>query len=249
MSALYDTIGLNYASGRRTDPRIAKEIHAHLGRAKTVLNVGAGSGSYEPTHLKITAVEPSLELIRQRPASDVIVVQAHAEDLPFQGNTFDVALAILIVHHWSNAQKGLSEMRRVTRGKIIIFTFDPLATDFWLSDYLPELGTLDQKQMLSIADFETVLGPVDRINVPIPHDCIDGLLCAYWCRPAAYLEPDVRRSMSSFSKISNVTEGLQRLEDDIQTGEWARKYSRFLDQDSYDFGYHLVVTRDANQCR
>jgi SAM-dependent methyltransferase len=242
MRALYDTIGGDYSSLRRPDARIAKAIHAHLKGAAIVLNVGAGAGSYEPAHLKVIAVEPSFAMIRQRPDSNALVVQAVAEDLPFEDKSFDASLAILTVHHWSDVRQGLREMRRVTRGKIIILTFDPAASNFWLLDYLPELGTLDQKQMPGLSDFEAVLGPVQRIVVPIPHDCTDGILCAYWRRPAAYLDPKVRRSISSFWKIGDVTGPLRRLEDDLRSGEWERKYARFLNQDSFDFGYHLVVT-------
>jgi len=241
-SALYDTIGIDYSALRRPDPRIAAAIHAHLEGAASVLNVGAGAGSYEPTHLKVTAVEPSAAMIEQRPDGDAVVVQAAAEDLPFADKSFDASMAILTVHHWNDVGKGLREMRRVTRGKIIILTCDPRASNFWLLDYLPELGTLDQQQMPGMADFEAVLGPVQRIAVPIPHDCTDGMLCAYWRRPHAYLEPKVRRSMSSFWRIGDVTEPLRRLEGDLQSGEWERTYSRFLDQDSCDFGYHLLVT-------
>jgi SAM-dependent methyltransferase len=242
MSVLYDTIGVDYSALRRPDPRIAAAIHAHLDGAASVLNVGAGAGSYEPGHLKVTAVEPSAAMIRQRPPGEAVVVQAAAEDLPFADKSFDASMAILTMHHWSDVRQGLREMRRVTRGKIIILTFDPLASNFWLLDYLPELGTLDQQQMPRMADFEAVLGSVQRIALPIPHDCSDGMLCAYWRRPAAYLDPKVRRSMSSFWKIGDVTEPLQRLKDDLNSGEWERKYARFLDQASCDFGYHLVVT-------
>lgn len=243
MNVLYDTIGVDYANLRRPDPRIAGAIHAHLEGAASVLNVGAGAGSYEPTHLRVIAVEPSAAMIRQRPKDDdVVVVQAAAEDLPFEDKSFDASMAILTVHHWSDVRKGLREMRRVTRGKIIVLTFDPLASNFWLLDYLPALGTLDQRQMPGIADFEAALGPVQRIALPIPHDCTDGMLCAYWRRPAAYLDPKVRRSISSFWKIGNVAEPLRRLENDLQSGEWARKYSHFLDRESCDFGYHLLVT-------
>jgi SAM-dependent methyltransferase len=242
MSALYDTIGVDYSALRRPDPRIAAAIHAHLEDAASILNVGAGAGSYEPTHLKITAVEPSAAMIRQRPESDAVVVQATAEELPFEDKSFDASMAILTVHHWSDVPKGLQEMRRVTRGKIIILTFDPLASTFWLLDYLPELRTLDEQQMPGMSVFEAVLGPVQRIAVPIPHDCTDGMLCAYWRRPAAYLDPKVRRSMSPFWKLGDVTGPLRRLEDDLQTGEWQRRYSHLLDQDSCDWGYRLVVT-------
>jgi SAM-dependent methyltransferase len=242
MSVLYDTIGVDYSALRRPDPRIAVAIHAHLEDAASVLNVGAGAGSYEPGHLNVTAVEPSAAMIQQRPESDAAVVRAAAEDLPFADKSFDASMAILTVHHWSDVRKGLREMRRATRGKIIILTFDPLASNFWLLDYLPELATLDQQQMPSTSDFEAVLGPVQRIAVPIPHDCTDGMLCAYWRRPAAYLDPKVRRSMSSFWKIGDATESLRRLKDDLQSGEWQRKYSRLLDRESCDFGYHLLVT-------
>jgi SAM-dependent methyltransferase len=241
MSALYDTIGVDYSALRRPDPRIAAAIQAHLEGAASILNVGAGAGSYEPTHLKITAVEPSAAMIRQRPESDAVVVQATAEDLPFEDKSFDASMAILTVHHWSDVPKGLQEMRRVTRGKIVILTFDPLASTFWLLDYLPELRILDQQQMPDMAVFEAVLGPVQRIAVPIPHDCTDGMLCAYWRRPAAYLDPKVRRSMSPFWKLGDVTGPLRRLEDDLQSGEWQRRYSHLLDQDSCDWGYRLVV--------
>lgn len=243
MSALYDTIGLDYSALRRPDPRIARAIHAHLAGASSVLNVGAGAGSYEPTHLKVIAVEPSVAMIRQRPESDAVVVQAVAEDLPFEDKSFNASMAILTVHHWSDVRKGLEEMRRVTRGKIVILTFEPVLTNFWLLDYLPELGALDQQQAPRRADFEAVLGPVQRIAVPIPHDCTDGMLCAYWRRPAAYLDPKVRRSISSFWKIGDVTKPLRRLEDDLQSGEWERKYSHLLHLEACDFGYHLLVTR------
>src|SRR5262245_55852310 len=131
MSALYDTIGVHYSAGRRPDPRIAAAIHAHLQGAVSVLNVGAGAGSYEPTHLKVTAVEPSAAMIRQRPKGDAVVVQAAAEDLPFEDKSFDAGMAVLTVHHWSDVRKGLREIRRVTRGKIVILTFDPVVSNFW----------------------------------------------------------------------------------------------------------------------
>ena len=243
MTALYDTIGLDYASLRRPDPRIAQAIHAHLEGAASVLNVGAGAGSYEPSHLKVTAVEPSAAMIRQRPQSDAVVVQAVAEALPFADKSFDASMAILTVHHWGDVRQGLQEMRRVTRGQIVILTFDPVLTNFWLLDYLPELGTLDLRQTPGMADFEAVLGPVQRIAVPIPHDCSDGILCAYRRRPAAYLDPKVRRSISSFWKIGDVTEPLRCLADDLHSGAWERKYAHLLHLEAYDFGYHLLVTR------
>ncbi len=242
-AALYDTIGVGYRRLRRPDPRIAASIHARLGQARTLVNVGAGAGSYEPAGLLVTAVEPSAEMIRQRPQGTAVVVQGVAEDLPFGDGVFDAAMAILTVHHWTDVRRGLREMRRVTRGRIVVLTFDPRISNFWLLDYLPSLASLDSRHMPAMDDFEAALGPVDRIAVPIPHDCVDGMLCAYWRRPAAYLDPEVRRSISSFWKIGDITEPLQRLEDDLGSGAWERRYSRILHKESLDFGYRLVVTR------
>lgn len=241
MNALYDTIGAGYALLRRPDPRIAALIHAQLEGVATVLNVGAGAGSYEPAHLKVTAVEPSLEMIRQRPPGEAVVIQAVAEDLPFEHKSFDAAMAVLTVHHWSDLRKGLSEMRRVTRGPIVILDFDPLVPNFWLLDYLPQLAASDEKRMSRLTDIEEMLGPMRHIPVPIPHDCTDGLLCAYWRRPKAYLDPKVRSAISPFWKIGDITEPLRRLESDLKSGEWERKYSKFLDKEECDFGYRLLV--------
>ena len=242
MSPSYDTIGVDYAELRKPDPRIAARITAALGSAETVLNVGAGAGSYEPAGRRVTAVEPSLEMIRQRPASAAEVVQASAEDLPFEDDSFDASTAILTVHHWSDQAKGLTEMRRVTRGPIVILTYDPAFRGFWLADYIPELVALDEAQMPRMSDYERWLGPVEVSPVPIPHDCRDGFLCAYWRRPAAYLDPRIRAAMSSFWTLGDAAaEGLGRLERDLDSGEWARRYGGLLDLDECDCGYRLVV--------
>lgn len=242
MSALYDTIGLNYADLRRPDSRIAQQIDAVLGDAKTVLNVGAGAGSYEPANRQITAVEPSAEMIDQRPPSSAISVQAGAEKLPFEDNAFDASMAVLTIHHWSDKQAGVAEMRRVTRGKIVFLTFDPALGGFWLFDYFPALVTLDEGQMPKITDYEEWLGPVSVANVPIPHDCTDGFLAGYWRRPAAYLDERVRAAMSSFWALGDVSDGLTRLRNDLQSGEWENRYSDLLDRDTLDCGYRLVET-------
>src|SRR3954470_19464116 len=153
MAARYDSIGINYAALRRPDPRIAAMIHEALGPAMTVLNVGAGTGSYEPVDRQVTAVEPSAEMIARRSPSVPQAIQASAADLPFPDKSFDAAMAILTIHHWPDKRAGLGEMRRVTRGPILLLTFDP-AQRPWLTDYLPELAALDEKQMPSMADYE-----------------------------------------------------------------------------------------------
>jgi SAM-dependent methyltransferase len=241
MTARYDSIGINYAQLRKADPRIAAAIHAALGQAETVLNVGAGAGSYEPVDRQVTAVEPSLEMIRQRSPSAAKVIQASAEDLPFGDDAFDASMAILTVHHWPNKEAGLREMRRVTRERIVLLTFDPSHRP-WLTDYLPELAALDEAQMPAMADYQRLLGgAVKVVPLPVPHDCSDGFLYAYWRRPEMYLDARVRSGSSSFWTIGNAAAGLQRLRQDLEAGEWARRYGELLGQDSYDAGYRLVV--------
>lgn len=240
MGANYDLIGVNYAELRQPDPRIARVIEAALGSARTVLNVGAGTGSYEPAGRSLTAVEPSREMIRQRRPGAAEVVRARADDLPFGDASFDAAMAILTVHHWPDPGAGLREVRRVTRGRIVLLTFDPSHRP-WPTDYLPELAALDEAQMPRLADYERWLGPVRVTPVPVPHDCTDGFLYAYWRRPAAYLDPRVRSGSSSFWAIGDAEDGLQRLRRDLETGEWDRRYAGLLALDEYDAGYRLVV--------
>jgi SAM-dependent methyltransferase len=240
MSAKYDSIGINYALLRKPDPRIAAAIQAALGPGETVLNVGAGTGSYEPADRQVTAVEPSLEMIRQRGHSAAKVIQASAETLPFDDDSFDASMAILTIHHWSDKEAGLREMRRVTRGRIVLLTFDPSHRP-WLTDYLPELAALDEAQMPAMSDYQRWLGAVRLIPVPVPHDCSDGFLYAYWRRPEMYLDARLRSGSSSFSSIAHAETGLQRLRQDLETGEWKRRHAGLLTQDVYDAGYRLVV--------
>lgn len=242
MTSCYDRIGVDYGELRKPDPRIAAMIEAALGGSRTVLNVGAGAGSYEPAGREVTALEPSIGMIRQRPASAAPVVQGRAEQLPFADRSFDASMAILTIHHWSDRAKGLKEMRRVTRGPIVILTYDPAFRGFWLADYIPELVALDEAQMPSLSEYEKGLGPVTVASVPIPHDCTDGFLCAYWRRPRAYLDPRVRAAMSSFWALGDVTEALAALKEDLDGGAWLDRYNGLLTFDALDCGYRLVVT-------
>lgn len=237
----YDTIGLNYANLRKPDPRIGALINDALGPAKTVLNVGAGAGSYEPDDKQVTAVEPSIEMIRQRPATSATVVQGFAEDLPFDDNSFDASMAVLTIHHWMDQAKGLREMRRVTRGNIVILTYDPDFRDFWLLDYIPELIALDEDQMPKLATYKQWLGAVDISAVPIPHDCTDGFLSAYWRRPAAYLDPKIRAAMSPFWALGDIENALQKLAHELESGAWAKRYANLINLDTCDCGYRLVT--------
>jgi ubiquinone/menaquinone biosynthesis C-methylase UbiE len=241
MTAAYDQIGINYARKRQPDPRIATQIRAALGNAQTIINVGAGTGSYEPTDRQVTAVEPSAEMINQRPSTAAPAIQGVAEALPFPDDSFEAAMAILTIHHWQDQAKGLTEMRRVSRGAIVLLTFDASDKSFWLLDYFPELGTLDDTKMPPITAYADWLGPVDIAPVPIPHDCTDGFLGAYWRRPEAYLDPNVRAAMSSFHMIGDLSAGLKCLEADLTSGAWDARNGHLRAQDTLDLGYRLVV--------
>lgn len=240
MTARYDLIGINYAELRKPEPRIAGVIERALGPAQTVLNVGAGTGSYEPADRSVIAVEPSREMIRKRSPSAAAAVLASAERLPFEDGSFDASMAILTIHHWHDKAAGLREMRRVTRGPIVLLTFDPSHRP-WLTDYLPELAALDEKQMPAMSDYGRWLGAVQIAPVMVPHDCSDGFLYAYWRRPAAYLDPYIRSGSSSFWAIGNAEERLQDLRRDLESGAWNRRYGELLTLDEYDAGFRLVV--------
>jgi ubiquinone/menaquinone biosynthesis C-methylase UbiE len=242
MAAKYDSIGLGYADRRIPDRRIAAIIHDALGGARTVLNVGAGTGSYEPVDRAVIAVEPSREMIAQRSHAAAKAIQASADELPFDDDAFDAAMAVLTIHHWPDKAAGLREMRRVTRGRIVLLTYDPSHRP-WLTEYLPKLAELDQAQMPTLTNYDQWLGQVQVTPVLVPHDCTDGFLYAYWRRPAAYLDPEVRSGSSSFWALGNAAQdGLERLKDDLETGKWARRYAELLDLEEYDAGYRLVVS-------
>ena len=239
MSALYDRIGDGYARLRRPDPRIAARLRAALGPARRVLNVGAGTGNYEPSGLDLVAVEPSGDMIRQRPPGAAPCVRARAGALPFADGTFEAALAILTVHHWPDPAAGLAELRRVTRGRIVILTFDPAARP-WLTGYLPGLAALDEAQMPALRIYADALGPLSVTPLPVPHDCTDGFLYAYWRRPEAYLDPAIRSGSSSFRALPGLEAGLDRLRADLDSGEWDRRHAGLRAQETYDAGYRLI---------
>lgn len=239
-SAPYDSLGQDYAQRRRADPRIAALIEAALGDAKSVINVGAGAGSYEPRERIVQAVEPSALMIAQRPAGAAPCVQASAEALPFADKSFDAAMAILTIHHWSDWRVGLRELKRVARRRIVLLTFDVEASDFWLTrDYVPALADLDRVIMPKLDELADELGGFESTPVPIPHDCIDGFLGANWRRPEAYLDPRTRQSMSSFARI-DADEGLARLAADLDSGAWRARNGELLELDALDIGYRLL---------
>jgi SAM-dependent methyltransferase len=244
VAALYDNIGRNYSGRRQSDPRIEVAIQGALAGCATVLNVGAGTGSYEPRCHAVVAVEPSRTMIEQRPAGAAPAIQACAEALPFRNASFDAALAILTIHHWSDLAKGLSECARVARSKVVIFTNDfEVCAKFWLFDYFPELMYADRYLFPPLAKFTEVFGSVEFVTVPIPSDCRDGFLGAYWKRPSAYLDPAVRDGISTFAKIGDSSPQLQKLQGDIESGVWEQRYASLHDLSALDLGYRLVIAR------
>jgi SAM-dependent methyltransferase len=240
LTALYDSIGRGYRNYRKPDPRIAAMIEDALGDAESVVNVGAGTGSYEPKNRHVIAVEPSAIMIAQRASDAAEAIQASAERLPFADKSFDAALAILTVHHWPDQVAGLREMARVARKRCVVLTWDVPETRFWLTeDYFPEILAQDRKTF-SLAPFREAFGAIDVRVVPIPHDCSDGFLCAYWRRPEMYLDPDARRSISSFSRLGDVSGVLARLKRDLDDGTWMRRNGHLLHETEMDYGYRLV---------
>jgi SAM-dependent methyltransferase len=238
---LYDTIGTHYSNYRRPDPRITTALNAEFGQAASIVNIGAGVGSYEPQDREfVVAVEPSGLMISQRAKSGPPVVQARAESLPFRDAAFDAATAILTIHHWSDGERGLLETRRVARDRVVLLTRSGFG-DFWLLDYLPQISEIEEPLFPSIDELTRLLGPVRVTPVPIPHDCTDGFLCAYWRRPHRYLDEEVRGAISTFSRVLDIDVGLHRLEEDLDTGAWHNRYGRLFQTESIDCGYRLVV--------
>ena len=243
IQALYDRIGVGYSQYRRPDERIAKRIDSALGQARSVLNVGAGTGSYEPASRFVVAVEPSAEMIRQRSLTGTQSIQASADRLPFPDQSFDAVLAILTIHHWPDRDQGLAEMRRVARDCVVIFTWDPEHPGFWLvQDYLPEFLVVDRPSFPSLPDIEKTIGAAEVHAVPIPADCSDGFLGAYWRRPEAYLDARARAAISTFSKVDS-SAGIARLRRDLEDGTWSDRYRALLSLSELDIGYRLVVAR------
>lgn len=246
MAATYDTIGRTYAKFRKPDPRIAAAIDGALGDAKSVANIGAGAGSYEPGNRRVIAVEPSEVMIRQRAAGGAPCVQGSADALPLESKSVDAATAILTAHHWPDLEKGFREMARVARKRVVLLTWVPDAAEFWLTrDYFPEILAHDRTIFPESAALgvmlERAVGPTRMTAMHIPHDCIDGMLCAYWRRPELYLEEDRRRCMSSFSRI-DAGPGLVRLRADLESGRWAEGNARLLKLESIDLGYRIVTS-------
>jgi SAM-dependent methyltransferase len=239
---LYDTIGATYTATRRTEPRIAAQVWAALGDAQTVLNVGAGTGSYEPSGRDVTAVEPSAVMRAQRPAGAAPCVDAVAESLPFEDQSFDAVMAFATIDHWQDPIAGLREMRRVAR-RVVAFTYDASDPDrFWLNrDYLPEFAGLWAGRP-SLTEMAGAIGARTE-PVLVPWNCADGFYHAFWRRPEAYLDEDVRRGMSIWARVGPDAEqrAVHSLCDDLASGRWAERNRDLVDLDVAEFGLRLLI--------
>ena len=241
---LYDTIGASYTVTRRTDPRIAARVWSALGGARTVLNVGAGTGSYEPPDRQVLAVEPSALMRSQRVMDAAPCLAGSAENLPFEDQSFDAAMAVCTLHHWQDPTAGLREMQRVAR-RVVVFLFDTSdPSRFWLTrDYLPEFAALPSCRVL--ASLDELAGAIGARTeaVPIPWDCADGFFEAYWRRPGAYLDENVRRGVSVWAGVGPDAEHrtVQSLRGDIASGRWAERNRELLDLDEAELGARLLI--------
>src|SRR6185436_15043831 len=212
-----------------------------------IVNIGAGTGSYEPENIELVAVEPSSVMISQRKAGSHRVEQAFAEELPFEDRSFSHAMTVLSMHHWQDRARAFHEINRVTTEKFVAITWDPKSEPFWLTrDYFPEIYEMDKR---IFPDFEELSEYFDEVTIrplQIPSDCQDGFLTAFWKRPEAYLSSNVRQAMSPFSKIKNLSKGLRKLEEDLASGAWARNNHAILDASYLDVGYRVISARVIN---
>lgn len=245
----YDTIGIGYRRRRQTDPRWMAAVETALNGARSVLNVGAGTGSYEPPNRLVLAVEPSLEMQRQRAPGSAPVICATAEDLPLGSGSFDAAMAVQTVHHWADWRRGLAELRRVARRQVVLCYDTRLHADFWLArEYIPEIAALELSRPSAEA-IAAELGTTTLIPLPVPWDFTDGVYPAYWRRPEAYLDAVVRETCSALAQTpaQAVARGIDRLRVDLHSGRWRQNHRDLLEMTEFDAGFRLVVAHDETE--
>jgi SAM-dependent methyltransferase len=244
----YERYGHTYARYRRGDPRIAARIRAALGGARTVLNVGAGTGSYEPQDRWVLAVEPSATMRAQRPAGSAPAIAARAEALPFDDDAVDAAMACVTIHHWDDLAAGLAELRRVARGPVVVFTFELEHLPAWQRDFLREGLLLERPRFPAIDDVAAALGGRTRVErIPTPGNCIDGFFEAFWRRPEALLDADLRSAQSMWRLLEPGVEEriVARLAAALDSGAWDREHGHLRAQDSFDGALRLVISEAA----
>jgi SAM-dependent methyltransferase len=241
----YDRIGVGYRGMRRTDPVLASRIWGALGDARTVLNVGAGTGSYEPSDRWVLAVEPSSVMIGQRPPDAAPVIQASVEQLPLADRTVDAAMAILTVHHWESVRTGLRELVRVVRDRVVLVTMDVgTLGELWIvRDYLPELLGQHAARFPTVDRLRDLLPNAQVEVLPVPRECEDAFMAAFWARPHAYLDPTARAATSPWHDLpaAAVERALTQLQKDLDSGDWQRRYGDLLARTELDVGLRLIT--------
>jgi len=243
---VYETIGVGYSIGRRPDPRWQEAIDSAIGGARRVINIGAGTGSYEPSGRAVIAVEPSELMVRQRPKTAARVVMATAENMPIVSGWADLSMTLLSLHHWTDWRAGISEMRRLASRRLVL-TYDPeLHGSFWLlRDYLPEVAESERRRSPRVEYIADALGgDVEIIRLDVPWDCIDGVLPAHWRRPEAYLNPQVRACSSGLAQADQrvVERAVRDLAVDLDSGTWQQRNKELLEMNSFDAGFRLVIS-------
>ena len=244
----YDRHGVGYARQRRADPRFAERIAAALGDARTVLNVGAGAGSYEPRDRWVLAVEPSATMRAQRPADAAPCLAGAAESLPLDDDSVDAAMACVTIHHWADRAAGLAELRRVARGPVVIFTFELADLIAWQRDYFADAVALEQPRFGTVEEVAAELGGKVRIErMPTPADCTDGFFEAFWNRPEPLLDPTVRASQSIWELLEPGVEEqiFERLAADLASGKWDADHGALREMPSYEGSLRLVISEPA----
>ena len=245
-SQVDEAIGVGYSVGRRPDPRWRAALDSVIGDAERVINIGAGTGSYEPSGRAVVAVEPSQLMVSQRPRSAAPVVMARAENVPIASGWADLTMTLLSLHHWTDWRAGISEMRRVAPRRMVL-TYDPeLHGSFWLlRDYLPEVAASERARTPNVEDIADALGgDIEVIVLEVPWDCVDGVLPAHWRRPAAYLDPRVRACSSALAQADQrvVERAVRELASDLDSGVWQQRNNELTDMESFDAGFRLVVS-------
>lgn len=244
---LYNAIGRDYSLGRRAEPAWERVISSHLTGCDVLVNVGAGTGSYEHGHSTVIAVDPSSAMLDQRTPGSARAIQGRAEELPLRDASAGAAMTILSLHHWTDWRRGIAEMKRVAPKLQLVVTFEPeIHNRFWLvEEYMPAMAYLPTNNPPTVAEIAEELGPTTVEPLPVPADCVDGVLPAFWSRPHAYLDPQVHSFSSSFSLLSPrvIEDGTDRLKADLDSGAWHRRHRALMDQQTLDCGFRLIISQ------
>ncbi len=242
----YDNFSDSYGAYRIPDPRIAELIHSVLPGSGAICNVGAGTGAYEPLDREVWSIEPSRQMILKRQRQSQCI-QASAEFLPFADAAFSAAMAILTIHHWRDQAAGVAEMCRIAEQQVFL-SWEGFTQPFWLLDYIPALETADVHLFPGDTDWGNCLGNYHKYTVQVPHDCSDGFLCAYWRRPEIYFDDGARDAISGFARLTDeqLQPGLERLQRDLDSGQWQQQHQDLLQREEMDYGYRLIVSVPGN---